>query len=58
MAGSGNQKEFWLLPRAFNEKLGANVIGQPTSRSGPRGYRISLVSITKEDARMNVHEHV
>ena len=30
----------------FYEKLGANVIGQPTCRSGPHSYRISLVSIT------------
>lgn len=42
----------------FYEKLGANVIGQPTLRSGPHSYRISLVSITRNEARINVHEHI
>lgn len=56
--GSENQKEFSLLPCVFYEEPGANVIGQPTRRSGPHSDRISLVSIKMRDVHMNVHEHV
>lgn len=35
-----------------------NVTGQPSCRSGPHSYRISLVSIKREDMHINGHENV